>query len=58
MPAHSPGDLPNPGFEPTSLASPVLAGRFFTTNITWEVQQYPLFLGQTHVHIQNVKTVS
>ena len=25
------GDLPNPGMEPTSLASPALAGRFFTT---------------------------
>ena len=27
------GDLPNPRMEP---ASPALAGRFFTTNITWE----------------------
>ena len=26
-----PGDLPNPGIEPTSLESPALAGRFFTT---------------------------
>ena len=25
-------DLPNPGIEPTSLASPALAGGFFTTN--------------------------
>ena len=25
-----PGDLPDPGIEPTSLASPALAGRFFT----------------------------
>ena len=25
------GDLPNPGIEPTSLASPAWAGRFFTT---------------------------
>ena len=25
------GDLPNPGMEPTSLANPALAGRFFTT---------------------------
>ena len=31
------GDLPNPGIEPTSLMSPALAGRFFTTSITWEV---------------------
>ena len=27
----TPGDLPNQGIEPTSLASPTLAGRFFTT---------------------------
>ena len=26
----TPGDLPDPGTEPTSLASPALAGRFFT----------------------------
>ena len=26
-----PGDLPNPGIEPASLAPPALAGRFFTT---------------------------
>ena len=26
-----PGDLPDPGSKPTSLASPALAGRFFTT---------------------------
>ena len=25
------GDLPNPGVEPKSLASPAFAGRFFTT---------------------------
>ena len=29
----SPGDLPNPGIEPTSLVSPALAGRFFTTEL-------------------------
>ena len=27
----TPGDLPNPGIEPTSLETPALAGRFFTT---------------------------
>ena len=31
-----PGDLPDPGFEPKSLMSPALAGRFFTTSATWE----------------------
>ena len=31
LPFPTPGDLPNPGVEPESLASPALAGRFFTT---------------------------
>ena len=31
LPFPSPGDLPDPGIEPVSVASPVLAGRFFTT---------------------------
>ena len=30
----TPGDLPNPGIKPTSLASPALAGGFFTTSAT------------------------
>ena len=30
LPFPSPGDPPNPGIEPASLASPALAGRFFT----------------------------
>ena len=36
LPLPSPGDLPNPGTEPTSLMSPALAGGFFTTSSTWE----------------------
>ena len=32
----SSGDLPDPGIKPMSLMSPALAGRFFTTNTTWE----------------------
>ena len=28
--------LPDPGMEPRSLASPALAGGFFTTRATWE----------------------
>ena len=31
LPFPSPGDLPYPGFKPTSLASPALAVGFFTT---------------------------
>ena len=29
-----------PRIEPTSLTSPALAGRFFTTNATWETPRY------------------
>ena len=36
VPFPPPGDLPYPGIEPASLMSPALAGRFFTTSITWE----------------------
>ena len=32
----SPGNLPDPGIEPTSLMSLSLTGRFFTTSATWE----------------------
>ena len=39
LPCPSPGDLPNPGIEPTSLMSPALAGGFFTTSATWEPQK-------------------
>ena len=31
-----PGDLPDPGTKFTSLLSPALAGRFFTTSAAWE----------------------
>ena len=36
LPCSPPGDLPNPGIEPTSLTSYGLASRFFTTGATWE----------------------
>ena len=34
LPFPSPGDLPDLGIKPKSLASPALAGRFFTTSAT------------------------
>ena len=37
LPFLSLGDPPNPGIKPMSLASPALAGGFFTTSATWEV---------------------
>ena len=33
------GDLPDPGIEPMSLASPTLAGRLFTSSPIWEAQK-------------------
>ena len=47
LPCPPPGALHDPGIEPTSLMSPALAGRFFTTSATWEgrahqrVNKYP-----------------
>ena len=38
LPFPFPGNLPDPGIEPTSLASPALAGGFFTTRVIWEAQ--------------------
>ena len=40
LPGPFPGDLPDPGIEPTSLVSPALAGGFFTTSATWEALEY------------------
>ena len=39
LPSPPPGDLPDPGIKPASLASPALAGGFFTTSATWEVNR-------------------
>ena len=38
LPCPPPGDLPDPGIEPMTLASPALADGFFTTSDTWEAQ--------------------
>ena len=42
VPFPTPGDLPDPGIEPMSLVSLALslAGRFFTTSVTWEAQYH------------------
>ena len=42
LPFPSPGDLPNPGIEPTSLASPAPAGGFITTSNIWVPIRYRL----------------
>ena len=38
LPFLTPGDLPNPGIKPTSLAFPALADGSFTTSATWEAR--------------------
>ena len=38
LPCPPPGDLPDPGIEPTSLISPALAVKFFTTSASWDAQ--------------------
>ena len=43
LPFPSPGDLPNPGIEPTSTMSSALADRFYTT----EASEKPL----TDLHV-------
>ena len=44
LPLPSPGDLPDPGIEDASLVPPVLAGRFFTTNTTWETHDTYIYM--------------
>ena len=55
----TPGDLPDPGIEPTPLVSPALADRFFTISATWEAP-YTEYFFQTlqntqsfHVHVEH-----
>ena len=43
VPFPPPRNLPNPGIELASLASPALAGGFFTTNATWRTPQKNMF---------------
>ena len=50
LPCHPLGNLPNPGIKPTSLASPPLAGRFFTTVTTWEAQMRCRYMVQSSNH--------
>ena len=54
MPCPAPGDLPDPGIEPGSLASPVLAGGFFPTSATWDCVII-LFLSYQHLIQTNRK---
>ena len=40
LPFPAPGELPDPGMDPSCLMLPVLEGRFFTTRATWEAPIY------------------
>ena len=44
LPRPPPGDLPDPGIKSTSLMSPALAGRFFTTSTTWEALRIYIYI--------------
>ena len=52
LPFPSPMDLPDPGTELTSLMSPALAGRFFTTSTIWESPKWQHIKKQRH-HFAN-----
>ena len=47
----SPGGLPDPGIETTSLVSPASTGGFFTTSATWEAQ---LLKKNIYIYIRSV----
>ena len=42
LPFPTTGYLPDPGIKPTYLGFPVLAGRFFTSELPWKPQVFPL----------------
>ena len=52
LPFPTPGDLPNPGVESTSLVSPALAGIFFTTalpgKLMFNINNYQGNANQNH----------
>ena len=46
LPCTPPRGLPDPGIKLTSLMSPALAGRFFTTTPSWEVLKVKVLITQ------------
>ena len=56
LPCLPPGDLPNPGIEPTSLMSLASAGGFFTTSATCDACLYIYPLPNQHLLLSNFKT--
>ena len=63
LPCPHPGDLPDPGIEPVSLPSPLMAGGFFTTSATGEayvsfrISKILYLVSQIHVHLYIVSTL-
>ena len=53
LPCSSPRDLPNPGIEPVSLATPALAGGFFATSANWEAYIYIYIYTYIYIHVLN-----
>ena len=53
LPCPPSGDLPDPGIEPASLASPALVGRFFTTEPPRKPHD---ILGETKGNLATIRT--
>ena len=50
LPFLSPGELPNPGIDPTSPIAPTLAGRFFTTEPPVSLYRQNNYLSSKTLH--------
>ena len=50
----SPGDLSDPGIEPSSLMSPALVDGFFTTSAIWFQIPLKCVCGVTHAYVSGV----
>ena len=59
LPYPPPGDLPDPGIEPASLTSPVLAGGSFSTSPTWDgsLQLTYFWHPHSHSHLSQPKSI-
>ena len=54
LPCPPPGDLHNPGIEPSSFLSPALAGGLFTTSAIWEAHTHLQWLKLTRLILANI----
>ena len=58
LPYSPPGGLPDPGIQPTSLGSPVLAGGFFATSATWEAPYVYVSVSENNTDNMGCDTVT